>query len=196
MIDTGINDVNLNPALKERTAKLLLYIAIGSMIMAFAGLTSAYVVSRGGNSNFTFSLPSGFSFSTAVLLISSITINFALSSAKKNNQKSILIGLVLTLILGLAFMYIQYLSWGQLYADKIYFTGKGSNASGSFMYVITGLHVAHLIGGILYLLGCIVRTTKNQFSSENYLKLKLCAIYWHFLDILWIYLFVFLMNYR
>jgi cytochrome c oxidase subunit 3 len=88
------------------------------------------------------------------------------------------------------------MAWTELYQNKIYFAGKQSNAAGSFMYVITGLHLAHLIGGLLYLIGVIYRSIKNQFNSENYLKIKLCAIYWHFLDILWIYLFVFLLNFK
>ena len=195
-MDNESNDLRLNKGLRERTAKLLLYVSIGSIVMAFAGLTSAYVVTKGSGAGLTFSLPGVFYYSTAIILISSLTINMALVAARKNNFQQITLWLVITFALGIAFMITQYAAWTELYQNKIYFAGRQSNAAGSFLYVITGLHVAHLVGGLLYLIGIIVRSTKKQFDSENYLKLKLCAIYWHFLDILWIYLFVFLVNFK
>lgn len=190
------NDLRLNKGLRERTAKLLLYVSIGSIVMAFAGLTSAYVVSKGSGAGFNFDLPAIFYFSTAIILISSLTINMALVAAKNNKQSQITMWLVVTFVLGIAFSATQYMAWAELYQNKIYFAGKQSNAAGSFMYVITGLHLAHLIGGLLYLIGVIYRSIKNQFNSENHLKIKLCAIYWHFLDLLWIYLFIFLLNFK
>lgn len=195
-MDNDSNDLRLNKGLRERTAKLLLYVSIGSIVMAFAGLTSAYVVTKGSGSGLNFDLPYVFYYSTAIILISSLSINMALVAARKNNFSQITIWLVITFVLGLAFMFTQYNAWAELYHNKIYFAGRQSNAAGSFMYVITGLHVAHLFGGLLYLIGVIIRSTKNQFNSENHLKLKLCAIYWHFLDILWIYLFIFLLNFK
>jgi cytochrome c oxidase subunit 3 len=120
----------------------------------------------------------------------------SLVAARKNNFQQITLWLVVTFALGIAFMIAQYSAWSELYQNKIYFAGRQSNSTGSFLYVITGLHVAHLIGGLLYLIGVIVRATKQQFNAENHLKLKLCAIYWHFLDILWIYLFIFLLNFK
>ncbi len=195
-MDNESNDLRLNKGLRERTAKLLLYVSIGSIVMAFAGLTSAYVVTKGSGAGLTFNLPGVFYYSTAIILISSLTINMALVAARKNNFQQITLWLVITFALGIAFMITQYAAWTELYQNKIYFAGRQSNAAGSFLYVITGLHVAHLVGGLLYLIGIIVRSTKKQFDSENYLKLKLCAIYWHFLDILWIYLFVFLVNFK
>ncbi|HRG60277.1 MAG TPA: heme-copper oxidase subunit III [Bacteroidia bacterium] len=195
-MDNESNDLRLNKGLRERTAKLLLYVSIGSIVMAFAGLTSAYVVTKGSGAGLNFDLPYVFYYSTAIILFSSLSINMALVAARKNNFSQITLWLVITFVLGLAFMFTQYNAWAELYNNKIYFAGRQSNAAGSFMYVITGLHVAHLIGGLLYLIGVIIRSTKNQFNSENHLKLKLCAIYWHFLDILWIYLFIFLLNFK
>lgn len=190
------NDLSLNKGLRERTAKLLLYVSIGSIVMAFAGLTSAYVVTKGSGAGLNFELPAVFYYSTAIILISSLTINMSLVSARKNNSAQITLWLIITFALGIAFMLTQYSAWSELYQNKIYFAGRQSNAAGSFMYVITGLHVAHLFGGLLYLIGIIIRSTKNQFNAENHLKLKLCAIYWHFLDILWVYLFLFLLNFK
>ena len=195
-MDNESNDLKLNKGLRERTAKLLLYVSIGSIVMAFAGLTSAYVVTKGSGAGLTFDLPAVFYYSTAIILISSLTINMALVAARKNNFQQITMWLVVTFALGLAFMFTQYSAWSELYQNKIYFAGRQSNAAGSFLYVITGLHLAHLAGGLLYLIGVIVRSSKQQFDAQNHLKLKLCAIYWHFLDILWIYLFVFLLNFK
>jgi len=195
-MDNESNDLRLNKGLRERTAKLLLYVSIGSIVMAFAGLTSAYVVTKGSGAGLSFDLPSIFYYSTAIILISSLTMNMSLVAARKDNFQQITIWLVFTLLLGIAFMITQYEAWSELYKNKIYFAGRQSNAAGSFLYVITGLHVAHLVGGLLYLIGMIVRSTKQQFNAQNHLKLKLCAIYWHFLDILWVYLFVFLLNFK
>jgi len=195
-MDNESNDLKLNKGLRERTAKLLLYVSIGSIVMAFAGLTSAYVVTKGSGAGLTFDLPSVFYYSTAIILMSSLTINMALVAARKNNYQQITTWLVITFVLGMGFMITQYTAWSELYLNKIYFAGRQSNAAGSFLYVITGLHVAHLMGGLLYLIGVIVRSTKQQFNAENHLKLKLCAIYWHFLDALWIYLFIFLLNFK
>ena len=195
-MDNESNDLRLNKGLRERTAKLLLYVSIGSIVMAFAGLTSAYVVTKGSGAGLNFDLPAVFYYSTAILLLSSVTINMSLVAARKDNYKQITMWIVVTFVLGIAFTISQYIAWDELYKNKIYFAGRQSNAAGSFLYVITGLHVAHLVGGLLYLIGVIVRSTKKQFDAQNHLKLKLCAIYWHFLDILWIYLFVFLLNYK
>jgi cytochrome c oxidase subunit 3 len=195
-MDNESNDLKLNKGLRERTAKLLLYVSIGSIVMAFAGLTSAYVVTKGGGNGLSFDLPAVFYYSTAIILISSLTINMAIVAARKNNFQQITLWLVITFALGIAFMITQYSAWSELYQNKIYFAGRQSNAAGSFLYVITGLHLAHLTGGLLYLIGVIVRSSKQQFDAQNHLKLKLCAIYWHFLDILWIYLFVFLLNFK
>jgi cytochrome c oxidase subunit III len=195
-MDNESNDLRLNKGLRERTSKLLLYVSIGSIVMAFAGLTSAYVVTKGSGAGLTFDLPAVFYYSTAIILISSLTINMSLVAARKNNFQQITLWLVVTFVLGIAFMFTQYIAWTELYQNKIYFAGRQSNAAGSFLYVITGLHLAHLVGGLLYLIGVIVRSTKQQFDAQNYLKLKLCAIYWHFLDALWLYLFIFLMNFK
>lgn len=191
------NDLQLNPELRERTAKLLLYVGIGSIVMAFAGLTSAYVVTQGSGTALQLNrLPSGFYFSTAAIMLSSISMFLAVKSAQQNQLRNITVWLIITLILGITFSYMQYIAWGELYNNKIYFAGKQSNAAGSFLYVITGLHLAHLAGGVIYLLHTIAKSFNGSFTAENHLKLKLCSIYWHFLDLLWIYLFIFLLNFR
>lgn len=178
--------------LKEKNAKALLWLGIVSMIMAFAGLTSAFIVRKAEKDWVAFELPQMFWLSTALLIISSVTMYWASLSAKTGSLKKLNIALLITLLLGLGFTYCQFLGWGQLYAQGIVFGGKYSKASGSFIYFLSALHLAHLIGGIIALLITLFKALKGKYSKENYLGVKLSAIYWHFLDILWLYLFLFL----
>ena len=179
-------------AAQQKASKPLLWVGILSIVMLFAGLTSAYVV-RADNGNWLiFNLPNAFYLSTAVIVTSSITLFFALQMAKKNNKKGMVLGLLATFILGLAFAYLQYAGWGELYTKNIVFGGKSSNASGSFLYLITFLHLLHLFAGLISVLVTLKNAIKGKYNAENTLGLELCSIYWHFLDILWVYLFLFL----
>lgn len=173
--------------------KIFLWIAMCSMTMLFAGLTSAYIVRQAEGNWVHFELPRLFYLSTAFIVASSISMQWALASIKKNQASNLLTGLILTLGLGLAFAFTQFLGWSQLVDEKIFFVG---NPSGSFLYVITGLHLAHLFGGIIYMLVVITKAIRNKYSAENNLQIQLCSIYWHFLDVLWIYLFLFLLFIR
>jgi cytochrome c oxidase subunit 3 len=104
--------------------------------------------------------------------------------------------LFITFVLGLVFTYTQYLGWKELTIQGIYFLGKYSNASGSFLYLIAVVHLLHLFGGLIALLITLVKSIKNRYSAQDYLGIELSAIYWHFLDLLWIYLFLFLYFFR
>lgn len=179
-------------AAKQKSAKPLLWIGIVSIVMMFAGLTSAYIV-RADNGNWLlFNLPDMFFISTAVIITSSITMFTALKMAKNNNNKGVVFALLATFILGLVFSYTQYLGWTELRSKGIVLAGKYSNASGSFLYLLTGLHLAHLFGGLISLFVTLINSLKGRYSAGNTLGLELCSIYWHFLDILWVYLFLFL----
>lgn len=182
--------------IKAKAAKPLLYIAIGSMVMLFAALISAYIVSMSETRWIKFDLPQQFWFSTGIILASSVTINMSVSAAKKNDFKNVKLGAVLTLILGILFIVFQFLGWSELINQKIFFAGKQSNAAGSFLYAITGLHLFHLIAGIFTLFVVIYKSFKNKYTAEKILGLQLAAIFWHFLDILWIFLFIFLLLVR
>ena len=176
----------------NKASKPLLWVGIISIVMLFAGLTSAYVV-RADNGNWLlFNLPSAFYLSTAVIITSSITLFFALQMAKKNNKKVIVFGLLATFFLGLLFSYLQYSGWGELYSKQIVFGGKSSNAAGSFLYLITFLHLLHLFAGLIVVLITLKNSIIGKYDAQNTLGLELCSIYWHFLDILWVYLFLFL----
>lgn len=176
----------------EKGRKFLLWLSMGGMSMAFAGLTSAYIVRKGAGNWLQFELPSMFYVSTAIILLSSVTMNMAVSAAKKGNFNNIRSFLIATLILGLGFVFTQFEAWSHLINQNIFFTGKTSNAAGSFLFVLTGLHMAHLAGGIIALIVTNIKSLKNKYTPENHLGITLCAIYWHFLDALWVYLFLFL----
>ncbi|MCU0361589.1 MAG: cytochrome c oxidase subunit 3 [Bacteroidia bacterium] len=181
---------------QRKAAKPLLYVGIVSIVMLFAGLTSAYVV-RADNGNWlVFQLPGITILSTALIVSSSFSMLLAQMAIKKNNYSLTSLALLVTLILGVAFFFTQYEGWKQLTAQGIYFIGKYSNASGSFLYLIALVHLAHMVGGILALLVSFTKSLLKRYSSANYLGLELTAIYWHFLDLLWVYLFLFLYFYR
>lgn len=181
---------------KRRVSKAMLWIGILSMIMLFAGLTSAYIVRQAEGQWLFFELPGSFYVSTAVIVLSSISLLPLLRFAKNNNFKGIIASLAITAFLGLLFTYFQFQAWGELVDAKVFFAGSQSNAAGSYLYVLTGVHLAHLAGGILSLLFTLIKALLNRYNSNNYIGLELTATYWHFLSILWIYLLLFLMYIR
>ncbi len=192
---SGMHREELRKA-QRKAAKPLLYVGIVSIVMLFAGLTSAYVV-RADNGNWlVFQLPGISILSTAIIVSSSLTLLLAQMAIKKDNFKLTSLALFITLVLGIAFFFTQYLGWKQLTAQGIYFIGKYSNASGSFLYLIALVHLAHMLGGILALMVSFTKSLLERYSSVDYLGLELTAIYWHFLDLLWVYLFLFLYFYR
>jgi cytochrome c oxidase subunit III len=183
-------------AAQRKAAKPLLYIGIVSIVMLFAGLTSAYVV-RADNGNWlVFHLPSIAIVSTALIVTSSLTMFVAQLAIKKDNYRLTSLALFATLALGIAFFFTQIQAWKELTAQGIYFVGKYANASGSFLYLIALVHLAHMIGGLIALAVSLTKALLKKYSSSDYLGIELTAIYWHFLDFLWVYLFLFLYNYR
>ena len=181
---------------RKRVAKPVLYVGIISIIMLFAGLTSAYIV-RADNGNWLeFQLPSIAILSTGIIVTSSLTMLLAQLAIKKGKVGQTSLYLALTLILGFSFVYTQFEGWRQLTEQQIYFVGKYSNASGSFLYLIALVHLLHLGGGLIALMVSLGKSLLKRYSADDYLGLELTAIYWHFLDLLWVYLFLFLYNYR
>ncbi len=181
---------------RRKASKPLLWIGIVSIVMLFAGLTSAYVV-RAQNGNWlVFQLPPIMLISTALIITSSLTMFLAQRAIKKDKFQLTSIALLATLLLGIAFFYTQYAGWKQLSTQGIYFAGKFSNASGSFLIVIAFLHLLHMIGGLISLAVSLTKSLLKKYSSSDSLGIELTAIYWHFLDILWVYLFLFLYFYR
>ncbi|HET6228089.1 MAG TPA: cytochrome c oxidase subunit 3 [Bacteroidia bacterium] len=181
---------------REKVAKPMLWLGMVSMMMLFAGLSSAYVVSHETAKWLKFELPQLFYISTAIIILSSVTMNSALMAAKKDNTKGIKQFSLLTLVLGIAFIICQFQAWGFLVDQGIYFTGKTSNPSGSYLYALTFLHMLHLVAGIVAVFVVWVNASRKKYNSGNLLGIRLCSIFWHFLDGLWVYLFLFLLFQR
>ena len=190
------SDNNTESKGKIPSSKILLWLGIASIVILFAALTSAYIVREAEGNWVKFELPSLFYFSTACIVLSSVFMNMAMVAARKNAVKIVQATLGITLLLGILFIAGQFLGWKALVNEGIFFAGNKSNPSGSFLYVITGLHVAHLVAGILYLVYVFSKSFKSQNSSKDLMRLELCATYWHFLGGLWVYLFLFLLFIR
>lgn len=180
-------------ARNSRSYKLILLFAMVSMTMMFAGLTSAFVVSKSRADWLKdFQLPTAFYFSTLVIMGSSITFYLAKKAIQKNNQSATTRFLLATLALGIAFVILQFVGFGQIVANGYYFTGAESSITTTFLYIVTVVHLIHLAGGLISLLVIIYNHYKQKYNSSQTLGIELGAMYWHFLDLLWVYLFLFL----
>jgi len=182
---------------KGRTYKMLLLFGMISIFMIFAGLSSAYVVSKSRPDWLKdFQLPSAFIYSTIVILISSLTFYSANKAMKANNRQLTTILLLTTLALGIAFVLLQFEGFSQVVANWYFFTGSESNVTTSFLYIAVIVHIAHLIGGIISLLIVIYNHFKQKYNPSQTLGIELSAMYWHFMDFIWIYLFLFFYFYK
>jgi cytochrome c oxidase subunit 3 len=176
---------------KKKSAKPMLWISMISMVMFFAGLTSAYVISMKRDDWVSFDLPQAFYVSTFLIVASSITLLLSQRFLKQNKRQLSLIMVVATLFLGIGFVWQQYVGFNQLKSIGLFFTGPESTVSTSFIIGITFIHVLHLLVGVLVLLVVIYNHFKYKYKSDDMLGFELGAIFWHFVDILWIYLFFF-----
>ncbi len=179
-----------NKPMAMHPKKFALWIFIASVIMIFAALTSAYIVRQSDGNWLMFDLPDSFWITSVIILISSGTMHWAYLAAKRDNLEGTKLAISITTILGVAFLVGQYIAWGDLVKRNVYFVG---NPSGSFVYVLSGLHGLHIIGGVIFLLVVLVATFRFRVHSKNLAQIEMCATYWHFLDGLWLYLFVFLL---
>ena len=177
--------------LKNKSAKLLLWVAIAGISMFFAGLTSAYIVRKAEGNWLEFQLPDWFLVSTIVIVISSIFLIVANRNIKQNKDATN--WLFVALLLGCFFAFSQVKGWQALVLQGVYLTGEGSNVSSSFLYVITLSHLAHLVGGLIALFVTTLNARKGKYTSENYLGIELISIFWHYLAGLWLYLYFFIM---
>jgi cytochrome c oxidase subunit 3 len=176
---------------KQKSAKPMLWISMISMTMFFAGLTSAYVISMKRDDWVSFDLPDAFYVSTVLIVASSITLFFSQRFLKQNKRQLSLIMVLVTLFLGIGFIWQQYAGFNQLKSIGLFFTGPESTVSTSFIIGITFIHVLHLFAGVAVLLVVIYNHFKYKYKSDDMLGFELGAIFWHFVDILWIYLFFF-----
>ncbi|MBS9522643.1 cytochrome c oxidase subunit 3 [Litoribacter ruber] len=170
--------------------KFALWLFIVSTVMVFAALTSAYIVRQAEGNWLEFNLPSVFYWTSAIIVLSSGTMHWAYTAAQRDDMKILKLGMVLTSILGVAFLVGQWYSWVALVDRDVYFVG---NPAGSFLYVFTGLHALHLISGVIFLIIVLISSFKYKIHSKSMTRMEMCATYWHFLGGLWIYLFMFLL---
>jgi cytochrome c oxidase subunit III len=171
--------------------KFTLWLGIAAICMTFAGLTSAYVVKRAQSSWLEFKLPKEFWISTVIILLSSLTMHLALKSFKARARLKYRNLITLTCILGLLFGGAQWYGFQDLLSRGIQIFGEGSNPAASFLGVIVGLHFLHVFGGIVALIITTVRAYRKKVKSYDTTPVEVVSIYWHFVDILWIYLFIF-----
>ncbi|MFO8147948.1 MAG: cytochrome c oxidase subunit 3 [Bacteroidota bacterium] len=180
-----------------RAKKMMLWFGIASMVMMFAGLTSAYVVSKSRPDWITdFQLPASLYWSTLVIVISSLTFILAKKSIAEGNRKNATFSLLATLGLGIAFVILQLEGFSDIISSGYYFTGSESTVTTSFIYVLVLAHLAHLAAGLIVLLVVIYNHFKQRYKPGQMLGIELGATFWHFLDVLWVYLFVFLYFFR
>ena len=185
-------------AVKQYKAKkMMLWVGMISMAMTFAGLTSAYVVSSSRADWLSqFKIPGSFTISTLFILLSSFSFYLAKKSLLSKNIKSTKILILTTFMLALLFVYFQFRGFADIIAQGYYFTGAESSITTSFLYVLVLLHLAHLFAGITALLVVYFRLVRGSYSGSNTLGFELAHLFWHFLDILWIYLYLFVLLYR
>jgi len=179
-----------------RAKKMMLLFSMLSIAMTFAGLTSAYIVSKSRPDWITdFQLPSAFMLSTVVIVLSSLSILMAKKNVNKNNIKLTSIWLGVTFLLSVVFVVSQFSGFDQLISKGYFFTGPESTVTTSFLYVLAVLHLVHLFAGMIVLLVVIYNNQKNKYNI-NKLGFELAVTFWHFLGFLWLYLFVFLYFFR
>jgi cytochrome c oxidase subunit III len=180
-------------ARSNRSYKLLLIFGMVSMTMMFAGITSAFVVSKSrGDWTKDFAMPTAFTISAIIIVLCSVTFHLAKKAIQKNDRKRTTIMLLATLALGIAFVFFQFQGFESMISQGNYFTGPSSNINATFLYLVVVAHLAHIAGGLISLLVVIYNHFKQKYNSSQFLGIELGAMYWHFLDFLWIYLFLFL----
>ncbi len=223
----------------ERTAKMVLYIGIFSIVMLFAGLSSAYVISSHNEIWVQISLPMGFYISTGLILLSSLTISLAVKAAERGAEAALKQWVLLTLLLGLGFGVSQFMAWSELTAkgnylsshidnldgeygkdyeimyrgealvyenEEFYLPGDAlrekpmmneiaiyGNSASSYLYILSAVHLLHVLGGIIFLFVLALLIFFAKRKNQMPMRLRLGATYWHFVDGLWIYLFLFLL---
>lgn len=228
--------------IREKTSKPLMWVGIVTIVMFFAGLTSGYVVIQADAFWVKSDLPEMFWYSTAIIILSSLTMILATATAKKGNMGVAKMGVLLTFVLAIAFCGTQFMSWQELTDEGKFFVGnienlkglygqdyiieykqerlqyvdgkyylpndrdlekplneaidQSFNTSASFLYVLSGAHLGHVVIAMIFLLVALVKVFMDRYSAGNTLGLEVTGIFWHFLGGLWIYLFLFLLFIR
>lgn len=176
-----------------RAKKMMLWFGIISLVMSFAGWTSAFVVSSTRPDWLSdFQMPEAFMISVVIMLVSSVTLLVAKYALKNNNRPLATSMLLVTFALGIIFIYNQFSGFRDIINAGYNFTGPTSNVTMSYIYLIAIVHILHVVVGLICLLVVVINHFRNKYTAENMLGFELAATFWHFVDILWLYLFFFL----
>ncbi|MEM6845165.1 MAG: cytochrome c oxidase subunit 3 [Bacteroidota bacterium] len=178
------------PILSMHPQKFALWLFIVTVVMIFAAFTSAYIVRRAEGNWLDFELPALFGITSGIILLSSISMHWAYISAKKDQITQLRIALISTLVLGIAFLIGQFSAWEALVDMEVFFVG---NPAGSFVYVLSGVHGLHIVSAVIFLIVVVVKAFRYRIHSKRMDTMEMCVTYWHFLDGLWLYLFLFLL---
>ncbi len=178
---------------QQKAKKFNLWLGMIGMFMMFAALSSGFIVYTAGGADrgIKTMLPDAFVYSTLLIVASSITMQVAYVAAKKTRFTQQKLLLVATLLLGIGFFVIQVYAWGVLTSRGVVFVNN--NASQSFIYVFTGMHLAHILAGLIVLARALVGRIRGVNQVSNVFRMDLATLFWHFLGFLWIYIYVFLL---
>ena len=193
-METSQNEMTLktDKTRQDRARKMMLWFGMISLGMSFAGLTSAYVVSKERPDWLTdFVIPQAFYTSLIVIILSSIAFHFAKKNILKKNSTIGMSLLIVTFLLGVTFAVLQFLGFSQIIANGYFFTGSESTITTSFIYLVVLLHLTHIFAALISILVVIYNHYKQKYTTENSVGLEIAVTFWHFVDILWIYLFLF-----
>jgi cytochrome c oxidase subunit 3 len=181
----------------DRAKKMMLWFGIISLIMSFGGWTSAFIVSKSRPDWLKdFELPNAFLISTIIIVISSFSFLLAKRSLKQDKRQATTLWLLVTLVLGIVFILSQFSGFNQIIDQGYNFTGPTSNITMTFIYVIAFMHILHVGVGLLSLIIVIYNHFKQKYNATKMIGFELSATFWHFVDILWVFLFLFLYFYR
>jgi len=169
--------------------KFTLWVAMASIIMMFAGLTSAFIVKSNLTGWRTIELPRVFWISTVVILASSLTVQMAVRAFKDRDMSKYRTLLTITFVLGIGFVICQIIGFTELWEQNVRF--RGSSGAGQFFYVIAGLHALHVLGGVVAMAVMVIRSFIGKIKVYSPIPSEVMAMYWHFVDILWLYLLIF-----
>jgi cytochrome c oxidase subunit 3 len=175
---------------KIHPVKFTMWAACASIVMMFAGLSSAYIVKRNQTNWLTFDIPLIFWYSTAIILLSSVTLLLSRKAFMNREMRLYKRWLATTTLLGIVFVIFQYIGFTQLWASGMTLT---RNVSFSFLYIIVGLHAVHVMGGVIALVIMYLKSFSTRRKNYTSISIDLMNTYWHFVDLLWIYLLLFLL---
>ena len=186
------NNIDNNKSRVDRSKQMMLWFGMISLTMSFLGITSGYIVSKERADWLTdFQIPEAFYISLFIILLSSITFYFAKKYVIAQQKKQGMIFLIITFLLGIIFIILQFKGFSEIISSGYFFTGSESTITTSFIYLVVLLHLTHMLAALISVLVVIYNHYKQRYTIGNTVGIEIAATFWHFVDVLWIYLFLF-----